>query len=297
MVLDENVRCGSVAITSDGSNPSLSIPLSGTGNAPGQLSASPASLAFGNVQIGASSNKSETITNNGGTSVTISQANITGSAYSVSGLTLPATLAPNQSVAFTVTFSPTAAGAANGTLSLVSDAPGSPLNIALTGTGVTQGQLTASPASLTFGNVLVGSSKTLTETLTNSGGTSVTISAATASGAGFSMSGLTLPMTLNAGQSTSFSVQFAPTVTGGVSGSVAVTSNGGNPNLNIALSGNGTTPGALSATPASLAFGSVQVGNNTSLSETLTNTGGSNVVISQATVTGTGFSVVGLHRN
>ena len=285
---------GNLAIVSDGSNPSLNIPLSGTGIAPGQLVASPTSLAFGNVQIGSSSNKSETITNSGGTNVTISQANITGAAYSISGLTLPATLGPNQSVTFTVTFAPTTAAAANGTLAIISDAPGSPLNIGLTGTGVTPGQLTPNPTSLSFGNVQVGSSKTLTETLTNSGGTSVTISAAAASGAGFSLSGLTLPLTLNAGQSKSFSVQFAPKITGGVNGNISITSNGSNPNLNIALSGSGVTPGALSASPASLAFGSVQVGGNSSLSETLTNTGGSNVTISQATVTGAGFSISGL---
>ncbi len=285
---------GNLAIVSDASNSTLNIPLSGTGNAAGQLSASPTSLAFGNVQIGTSSNKSETLINTGGTAVTISQANITGAAYSVTGLALPTTLAPNQSIAFTATFAPTAAGSANGTLAIVSDAPGSPLNIGLSGTGVTQGQITPNPASLSFGNVRVGSSKTLTETLTNSGGSSLTISAASASGTGFSLSGLALPLTLNAGQSTTFSVQFAPAATGGMSGNVAITSNGANPNLNIALSGSGVTPGELSANPTSLAFGSVQVGNNASLSETLTNTGGSNVTISQANVTGAGFTVTGL---
>ena len=285
---------GNLALTSDGSNPTLNIPLSGTGQAPGQLSPNPASLAFGNVQIGTSSNKTETITNNGGSTVTISQANVTGAAYSISGLSLPSALGAGQSVSFTVTFSPTAAGAASGSLALVSDAPGSPLNIGLSGTGVTQGQITPNPASLVFGNVLVGNTKNLSETLTNSGGTSLTISAATISGAGLSMSGLSLPLTLNAGQSTSFTVQFAPTATGGVSGSVTITSNGSNPTLNIAVSGNGATPGALSPNPASLAFGSVLVGSNSSLSETLTNSGGSNVTISQATVTGAGLSVTGL---
>jgi hypothetical protein len=285
---------GNVAIVFDAPNSPLNIALSGTGTAPGQLSASPTSLSFGNVQIGSSSAKSETLTNSGGTAITLSQANITGAGYSVSGLTLPATLAAGQSVAFTVTFSPTVGGAANGTLAIVSDAPGSPLNIGLSGTGVTPGQLTPNPTSLSFGNVLVGSSKTLSETLTNSGGSSLTISAASASGSGFSLSGLTLPLTLNAGQSTSFSVQFAPVATGGVSGNIRLTSNGSNPTLNIALSGSGTTPGGLSANPASLAFGSVQVGSNSSLSETLTNTGGSNVTISQATATGAGFSIIGL---
>src|ERR1019366_7045268 len=99
--------------------------------------------------------------------------------------------------------------------------------------------------SLSFGSVQVGSSASLPETLTNSGGTSLTISAASASGSGFSFSGLTLPLTLSAGQSTSFTVVFSPTTSGAATGSISITSNGSNPNLSIPLSGTGVTPGAL----------------------------------------------------
>jgi len=285
---------GSLAIISDASNSPLNIGMSGTAVAQGVLVAAPASLAFGNVQVSKTASLSETLTNTGGSTVTISQANVTGAGFSISGLTLPATLTPNQSVSFTATFAPTATGAVNGTLAIISDAPNSPLNIALSGTGVTQGQLTPNPASLSFGNVQVGGSKTLTETLTNSGGSSLTISAASATGSGFSLSGLTLPLTLNAGQSTTFNVQFAPAAAGNATGNVNITSNGANQNLAIPVSGDGVTPGTLSANPASLAFGSVQVGNSTNLSETLTNTGGSTVTISQANVTGAGFSISGL---
>ncbi len=285
---------GNVSITSNGANPNLDIPLSGTGVTPGTLAANPASLSFGSVQVGSSASLSETLTNTGGSTVTISQANVTGAGFSVTGLALPATVAPSQSVTFSVKFAPVTAGAVSGNLAIVSDASNSPLNIALSATGVAQGQITPNPASLSFGNVVVGSSKTLTETLTNSGGSSLTISAATASGSGFSLSGLVLPLTLNAGQSTSFTVQFAPAAAGAVSGNVSITSNGANPNLNIALSGAGVAPGTLSANPTSLSFGSVQVGSSASLSETLTNTGGSAVTISQANVTGAGFSITGL---
>ena len=79
---------------------------------------------------------------------------------------------------------------------------------------MTQGALTANPASLAFGSVQVGSSTSLSETLTNTGGSSLTISAASASGTGFSLSGLALPLTLNAGQTTSFTVLFSPTASG-----------------------------------------------------------------------------------
>jgi hypothetical protein len=285
---------GSVTITSNGSNPSLSIPLSGTGLTQGTLTANPTSLAFGSVQVGSSSSLSETLTNSGGTSLTISAASASGTGFSLSGLALPLTLYAGQSTSFTVSFAPTTSGAVSGSVTITSNGSNPNLSIPLSGTGVTQGTLTANPTSLGFGSVQVGSNKSLSETLTNSGGSSLTISAASASGAGFSLSGLALPLTLTAGQSTSFTVLFAPTTSGAASGSVSITSNGSNPNLGIPLSGTGVTPGTLTASPTSLAFGSVQVGSSSSLSETLTNSGGSSLTISAASASGTGFSLSGL---
>ncbi len=285
---------GNVSITSTGSNPNLSIPLTGTGVTQGDLTANPSSLAFGSVQVGQSSSLSETLTNTGGSSLTISAASASGAGFSLSGLTLPVTLTAGQSTSFKVLFSPTASGAVSGNVSVTSTGSDSNLNIPLTGTGVTQGDLTANPSSLAFGNVQVGQSSSLSETLTNTGGSSLTISAASASGAGFSLSGLTLPVTLTAGQSTSFKVLFSPTASGAVSGNVSITSTGTDSNLNIPLTGTGVTQGTLTANPTSLAFGSVQVGKSSSLSETLTNSGGSSLTISAASASGAGFSLSGL---
>jgi len=277
------------------SSTTVTLPVSGTGVTSGQLTTNPTSLAFGGVQVGSSTSLSETLTNSGGTSLTISAAGASGTGFSLSGLTLPLTLNAGQSTSFTVVFSPTASGAASSSsVSITSNGANPNLSIPLSGTGVTLGALAANPTSLAFGSVQVGNSTSLSQTLTNSGGTSLTISAATASGTGFSLSGLALPLTLSAGQSTSFTVVFSPTTSGAATGSISITSNGSNPNLSIPLSGNGVTPGALAANPTSLPFSSVQVGNSTNLSETLTNTGGSTVTISQANLTGAVFSVSGL---
>jgi hypothetical protein len=285
---------GSVSITSNGGNPSLSIPLSGTGVTQGMLAANPASLAFGNVQVGNNMSLSETLTNTGGSSLTISAAAASGSGFSLSGLSLPLTLTAGQSTSFNVVFTPTASGAASGSVSITSNGGNPSLSIPLSGTGATAGDLIANPSSVAFGNVQINSSKSLSETLTNSGGTSLTISAASATGAGYSLSGLSLPLTLTAGQSTSFTVTFAPTASGAVSGNVSITSNGSDSNLSIPLSGSGVTQGTLTANPTSLAFGNVQVGSNSSLSETLTNSGGSSLTISAASASGTGYSLSGL---
>lgn len=285
---------GSLSIVSDGSNSPLAIPLSGTGLAAGALSASPSSVNFGNVTVGNNSTTPVTVTNTGGETVTISNAGASGSGFSFTGQSPPITLNAGQSTVFNAIFTPPAAGAATGALTITSNAGNATLTVPLSGTGVSQGQLASNPTSFSFGNIQIGTSKSLPGILTNSGGTTLTISAASASGAGFSLSGLTVPLTLTAGQTASFTVLFAPTASGSASGTVNITSNGSNPNLSVPLSGNGVTQGTLTSNPTSLPFGSVQVGNSANLSETLTNTGGSTVAISQASASGTGFSITGL---
>jgi hypothetical protein len=284
---------GSVTILSNGSGAGLTIPLTGTGGAAaGSLSATAPTLNFGNVQVGSSQTLSETLTNSGGSPVTISQATATG-AYGVSGLGLPMTLVAGQSSSFSVKFTPTTGGSAGGNLSIASNASNPNLSVPLSGSGVTPGALTATVPSLSFGSVQVGSSQTLSETMTNSGGSNVTITAASTV-IPYSMSGMTLPTTITPGQSANFSVKFTPTTGGSASGNLSIISNASNPTMAVPLSGTGVTPGSLTATASSLTFGTVQVGNSQTLSETLTNSGGSSLTVTQANVTGTGFGVTGL---
>src|SRR3989475_8045874 len=74
-------------------------------------------------------------------------------------------------------------------------------------------QINANPVSVAFGNVSVGSSGSQTIIITNTGSRSLTLSQADVSGGFcFSTRGLTLPLTLAPGQSTSFSVIFTPPI-------------------------------------------------------------------------------------
>ncbi len=285
---------GKITITSNAPNPTLAIPLSGMGVAPGTLASSPASLSFGSVTIGSKQSLSETVTNTGGSSVTISQVGISGTGFSLSGITAPVTLTAGQSTTLTVSFTPASAGSVSGNVTITSNASNPALNIPLTGTGVTPGALGSNPTSLSFGSVIVGSKQSLSETVTNTGGSSVTISQVGISGTGFSLSGITAPVTLTAGQTATFTVSFTPASAGSVSGNITITSNASNPTLTISLAGVGAAPGALGSSPSSLSFGSVTVGSNQSLSETLTNTGASSITISQVGSSGTGFSLSGI---
>jgi hypothetical protein len=233
---------GSLTIVSNASNSPSTISLSGTGtSAPQpQLSANPTSASFGNVTVGNTNSQTITLSNSGNASVTITQANVTGAGYSTSGLSLPKTITAGGNTTFNAVFAPTTTGAANGSLSLVSNAPNSPLAINLSGTGVAASTLLgASPTSLTFGNVNDGSNSSLNVTLQNNGNTNVTISSVTVTGAGMSTSGVSSGLTLTPNQTATLSVTFAPNTAGAVSGSVTVASNATNSPATISVSGTG----------------------------------------------------------
>ena len=286
---------GSMTVKSDASNSTVAVALQGAGVGSGQLNDSQTSLNFGSVQDGSQQTLPVTLTNTGNSSATISQASATGTGFSINGLTLPLTLAVGQSTSFNVVFAPQSSGTVNGNVAIVSDAVNSPLNLPLQGDGLPAGSLVANPPSVTFNNVQVGDHQSVSETLSNTGGSSVTITQAQTTGAGFSISGLNLPVTLTAGQSTSFNVVFTPQSAGSVSGNIAITSNASNPTLNIPLDGSAVEPGTLSPNPSSINFGNVQVGHQKSVSETVTNTGGEDVHISKAQATGSGFSISGIN--
>jgi len=116
----------------------------GTGNATltltvasagGLLSIAPSSTNFGNVAIGSDSIQSVVLSNSSASSITISQANVAGNEFSISGLSLPLTLAVNQNSTFSVTFTPPVTGTVTGSVSLVSNATNSPTTETLSGTG------------------------------------------------------------------------------------------------------------------------------------------------------------------
>lgn len=281
------------ATTANQANSTAVLPFSGEGLAPGTLSPNPSSLAFESIQVGGNNSLSETLTNTGGSAVTISQATASGTGFSVSGVNLPVTLAANQSVTFNAIFAPSSAGAATGTLSIVSGDSNSPLSIPLSGTGLAAGALAANPTTLAFGSVQAGNSTNLSETLTNTGGSTINISQANLTGAAFAISGLTLPLNLTANQSVTFIATFKPTSADAASGSLSVVSNASNSPLNIALSGSGATAGQLAVSPTSLSFGNVVAGSSSSLGGSLT-ASGAPVTVSPASPSSSEFALSGI---
>jgi hypothetical protein len=102
---------------------------------------------------------------------------------------------------------------------------------------VPAGQIAVSPSTVDFGKVPVGTKKTQRGTLT-AGNSSITVSSADWSGHGYSISGITFPVTVPAGQSVHFKVAFAPQTTGNAPGKIKFISNAEN-SPRAALAGSG----------------------------------------------------------
>jgi len=154
-------------------------------------------------------------------------------------------------------------------------------------------QLTSSPPNLRFGQLNLGQSETQLVTISNAGTSSVTITSLAVSGSEFATSAVNLPLTLSAGQSVDINITFTPNVTGWNGGTVRFYSNASNPTLAVQMGGTGVTGQGVTATPATVSFGSVTMGQSETLPVTITNTHGWSVQLTGIQTTGTGFALSG----
>ena len=150
-------RTGTLTFAGSATNSPTTVALSGTGTSTGSavLTAAPTSVAFGSTPVGsASATTAVTVTNTGTLAATVSAVSATGPFTQANNC---GTLAPNATCTVSVTFHPTATGAATGSVSVTSNATNSPLSVALSGTGTT-----ATPTNLALNKATSESSNTQT---------------------------------------------------------------------------------------------------------------------------------------
>jgi len=213
------------------------------------LTFNPTILRFGEVVVGQSENLPVIVSNSGSAAFTISTIVATASGYTVTKPALPLTLAPAQKLTLAVNFRPTLSGSYNGSIAF----NGNSL-LAVRGSGLSPKSLIPNPASLNFGNVQIGSTAKLFVTLTNAKNGTVIVNNDVISGAGFSVQGLPLPLSLSPGQSFTFTVLFSPQSAGPVTGSFTGLNPKNYTNVSIPLSAPGTANGQLTVSPASVSF-------------------------------------------
>jgi hypothetical protein len=253
-----------------------------------QLNCSPATLRYGTVTIGGTETLLVAVTNTGQASITISSVSASNSNFTVSNLTLPQVLAAGGSLEVRVTFAPTATGSVGGQITFITNVANQTLTLSVGGLGVTSETVSANPASLSFGNVKVGSSATLPVVLTNTRPWKVTLTGLQTTGSDFLVTGANFPLTLAAGKSVSLNATFTPQVVGLTGGSSFVSG----PGLNIPFAGTGSAASKpnLTITPATLSFGNVIAGTTGTLTLELSATGAS-VTVSSVSMSSSQFAV------
>ncbi|HWZ81295.1 MAG TPA: choice-of-anchor D domain-containing protein [Terriglobales bacterium] len=213
-----------------------------------QLDCQPCNDHYGRVQVGTSVQRIVTLQNVGTKSLRIRGASTSGAAFAIGSFKLPVDLGAGKTVKMPVVFDPTTTGKNTGTVTITSNAknPKFAFDVAGVGVSTAKTQLNISPASLDFGNVTVGSSSTLSITLSATGGT-VTVSGLQSNSPEYTLPGLNLPLTVAVGQNVTVTVQFAPNASGTAAGKLTLTSSADNSPGTVSLTGVGVAAGSHSA--------------------------------------------------
>jgi hypothetical protein len=270
----------------------LTIDLTGIGAPAGVVNLTPATVTFGQVEVGTTSAPLPvTATNGSAAAVPIGSVIITPPFVVFSNSCGTLSLAPNSSCQLAVEFAPTEAGPASGLLTFT-DGAGTQ-SVELSGTGASPPTDVLNPASLYFPPTPEGQlSSAQSVTITNSGGlplTSISISAS----AQFQESN-TCGTQLAAGAVCTISAIFAPTQVGAVPGTLTIAD--ALRTQTVSLSGTGLAPPALSVNPSSLTFTNQQPGvPSAPQTATVSNTGGSPMANIGFSITGAAASSVVSH--
>jgi hypothetical protein len=252
-----------------------------------QPTLTPASLSFGNQQIGLNGGSMPmTLKNLGTSSLTITSISLTGlnaSEFSQTN-TCTTSLGAGQTCVITVTFLPLTEGIKNSYVSVVTSA-GTQLGPVM---GFAVQSLNITPRDvIVFPLTVVGQSSTpVTVTLSNVSGVVMTVSTIFINGHNpndFMETNTCLPSIPPLGSCT-LTTTFTPTTNGGREGTDIIMSSASTPKRSVQLSGTATS---VSLSPTKLNFGRVTVGTSSApMAVTLTNVGPNAITVQSISFTG-----------
>ncbi|WP_185094411.1 BspA family leucine-rich repeat surface protein [Marivirga tractuosa] len=278
-----------------------------------------ATLNFDDIVEGASTSKILTIDNPGPDDLVISDIQLSdGTAFTVSGIALPTTIAAQTSADFTLTFSSAVVQSWNDVLSISSnDSDENPFNLNVEGivlpTPVPEIEVSNASVSLTsndnisFADLVQNDPSDQVLTITNAGTADLVVSDIQLNnGTAFSITGITLPATIAAGASADFTLTFSSAVVQSWSDVLSISSNDSNENpFNLNIEGT-IIPTPVPEIEVSNASVSLTSNDNISFADlvqndasdqvlTITNAGTADLVVSDIQLTnGTAFSITGI---
>ncbi len=218
--------------------------LSGEGQAAAaRLEVTPPLVTFGGTTVGTPISATATFRNVGGTPMKIEAIEAPQAPFSVEGAPpVGSTIAPGSSVTLTVTFEPSATGTFNGQIGLQTS--GGDEAIGLSGSAGLPGALEIDNESLEYGSVEVGDTASRSFSITNTGGTAVTVtkSKPPVGGEFTATTALSEGTTIQPGESLTETVQFTPTAPGTVSAAWALNGDDTTGLHEVRFSGTGFVP-------------------------------------------------------
>jgi len=258
------------------------------------LDASPASLSFGSVQVGASSaGQTVTLLNTGDAVLNVSSVAIQGA----NNLDFTTDASPSYAIdpglseTFDVTFGALGVGARSANLVITSDDASSPASIPLSGTGLSA-VADVSPSTNDFGSTFTGAtSAATTVTITNNGNQTLDVSSIALGGSHPGDFGSTAAATYTIAPAAfeTFDVTFSPTGGGSRSAELSIVSNDPASPSTVTLSGTGVVPQPPTAdvSPVAIDFGTRTVSTTSApQSVTITNTGDLTLDVTSVSVSG-----------
>jgi hypothetical protein len=243
----------------------------------GEPSVKPASLDFGDVEVGSSSSvKTFTLSNFDDFSEMRVDAitSLNGRFQVVSSPNIPFCVDIGDSVTIGVQFTP------NQAIQFVSrirvKTSGGTVDVDVSGRGIEGGGgggIEVRPGSINFGQVNVGATSTENFTIENGGSSSVTISDVTSNNSAFDVTSPSFPRNISGGSQLTVTVAFSPSRAGSTNGTLAVKA-GSQTVGSVSVTGSGFAGNPdISVSPLTVPFGTMDIGTFKTQNITVSNTG------------------------
>ncbi|HXS76420.1 MAG TPA: choice-of-anchor D domain-containing protein [Terracidiphilus sp.] len=238
------------------------IPLWSQGSQLASASIAPTSLTFPIQSVGsATSPQAITLRNTGSISISVSAISV-NAPFSQTNDCQNASVSAGASCSIQVTFTPDSVGPANGSLEIEANTSDSPIHVALAGTGFSDSSVTASPGTLDFGQIAIGStSDSQSITLQNAASNTVSVTSV-ATTLPFRISANPCGTTLAGNSACAISLVFVPTQTGTATGTLLIVDDAGT--QKVELKGVGGAAATDSLSESSLTFPGTAIGQRSS---------------------------------
>ena len=233
-------------------------------------------MAFGEVTVGQSGQRTLTISNTGNSTLTVGSISFPSG---FSGDWAGGSVAAGGSQEVTVTFSPSSATTYGGTITVNSDHTSGANTTSCSGTGVIPAtRIISLSGDMDFGEVTVGQSGQRTLTISNDGNSTLTVSSISFP-SGFS--GDWAGGSVAAGGSQDVTVTFSPTEAASYGGTITVNSDHTSGTNTVSCSGTGVIPATrIISLSGDMDFGEVTIGQSGQRTLTISNDGNSTLTVS-----------------